>query len=457
MNRVLLLLMLITMLTGCFTGRKSSHERMMRGAPDWVLQTPNHPSYYHGVGMVPKNEQFDYRERARQVALNELAGSISVNISSSSALNYFEFDHLSSEFFRDNIRMTTQEYLEGYELIGNWENEQQYWVYYRLSKARYQQIKQERISRALNISQSKFDQARLFAGQGRMADALGFYVRAFEDIRDFIGEDLTTRIDGQEKPYATVLMSDLAEQMQHLSVVFPIEKVLIKPGSLLAPVEPVVVNINSDPISGIPIITSFSWLPGRRVEAVTDAAGRYRVMPDGLKPGMQNQQVVSAIDLDKIVRQNSSDIVVQKFFEVVRLSTFTLPIEVVPPVFYISAGNTLAPARGSFAADAAFDAEIRRLLRQEGFVITDEQAHADYSMIIQTNVSAPVQHGNRYSSSVIASIDLLDSQGNSIRSMQIDDVAGIGIGSAQAVEDAFNSLKSKFRITVYPELIKPLF
>lgn len=457
MNRALLLLMLIAMLTGCFSGRKTSHERMMKGAPEWVLQTPNHPSYYHGVGMVPKNEQFDYRERARQVALNELAGSISVNISSSSALNYFEFDHLSSEFFRDNIRISTQEYLEGYELIGNWENDQQYWVYYRLSKARYQQIKQERISRALNISQSKFDQARLFAGQGRMSDALGFYVRAFEDIRDFIGEDLTTRIDGQEKPYATALMSDLAEHMQHLSVVFPIEKVLIKPGSLFAPVEPVVVNRNSDPIAGIPVIISFSWLPGRRSEAVTDAAGRFRVIPDGLKPGMQNQQVVSAIDLDKIVRQNSTDMVVQKFFEVIKLSAFTLPIEVVPPVFYISANSTVASAKGGRAAVAGFDAEIRRLLRQEGFVITENQNHADYSLVIQNNVTGPVQHGSRYSSSLITSIDLLDGHGNSIRTMQIDDISGIGTHSEQAIEDAFNSLKSKFRITVYPELIRPLF
>lgn len=457
MNRALLLLFLITMLTGCFSGRKTSHERMMKGAPEWVLQTPNHPSYYHGVGMVPKDQQFDYREKARQVALNELAGSISVNISSSSALNYFEFDHLSSEFFRDNIRMSTQEYLEGYELIGNWENDEQYWVYYRLSKARYQQIKQERISRALNTSQSKFDQARLLADQGRMTDALGFYVRAFEDIHDFIGEDLTTRIDGQEKPYATALMSDLAKQMQHLSLVFPMEKVMIKPGSLVAPVEPVVVNRNSDPIAGIPVITKFSWLPGRRSEAVTDATGRFRVIPAGLKPGMRNERMVSSIDVEKIVSQNSSDVVVQKFFEIVQLSAFTLPIEVVPPVFYISAKTQVASARSSLTADSGFDAEISRLLRQEGFVITNEQTHADYSVIIQTNVSAPVKHGSRYSGSVIASIDLLDSQGNSIRSMQIDDVAGIGMSSAQAIEDAFNSLKSKFRITVYPELIKPLF
>lgn len=445
------------MLTGCFSGRKSGHERMMKGAPDWVLQTPNHPSYYHGVGMVTKNQQFDHRERARQAALNELAGSISVTVSSSSVLNYFEFDHLSSEFFRDNIRMSTQEYLEGYDLIGNWENDQQYWVYYRLSKARYQQIKQERISRALNLSQSKFDQARLFAGQGRMADALGFYVRAFEDIRDFIGEDLTTRIDGQEKPYATVLMSNLAEQMQQLSVVFPMEKAMIKPGSLLAPVEPVVVNQNADPISGIPVITRLSWLPGRRSEAVTDAAGRFRVMPEGLKPGMQNQQLVSAIDMDRIVRQNSSDEVVQKFFEVVRLSAFTLPIEVVSPVFYISASSAVTSATGSRPGDAGFDAEIRRLLRQEGFFITNDQALADYSLVIQSNITAPVQHGSRFSSSVIASIDLLDSHGNSIRTMRVDDISGIGMGSAQAIEDAFNSLKSKFRITVYPELIKPLF
>ncbi|TVQ07754.1 MAG: hypothetical protein EA361_17675, partial [Bacteroidetes bacterium] len=455
MKRALVLLLLVAIMTGCFSGRKTSHERLMRGAPDWVLQTPNHPSYYHGVGMVPKNQQFDFRERARQVALNELAGSISVTISSSSVLNYFEFDHLSSEFFRDNIRMSTQEYLEGYELVGNWENDQQYWIYYRLSKIRYQQIKQERISRALASSRSKFDQARLFAGQGRMADAMGFYVRAFEDIRDFIGEDLKTQVDGKETPYATALMADFAEQMQSLSVVFPTEKLLIKPGSLLAPVEPVVVNANSEPIPGIPVFARLSWLPGRRTEAVTDARGRFRVVPEGVKPGMQNGQMVCSIDMARIVRQNSSDMLVQKFFEVVRLSAFTLPVEIVPPVFFISVTSTLPSSRESRTVDAEFNEEIRRILRQEGIVISDDQGKADYSLVVQNNVSAPVQHGSRFSSSVVATIDLLDNQGNSIRSSRIDDVSGIGMGAAQSIEDAFSSLKNKFRITVYPEIIQP--
>ncbi len=457
MNKGIIYLMLITVLTGCFSLRKTSHERLKEEAPEWVLQTPGHSSYYHGVGVVAKNLQFDYRERARQLALNELAGNISVNVSSASVLNSFEFNHLSGEFFRDKIKMSTQEYLEGYELVETWENDQQYWVYYRLSKSLFRQIKQERISKALSISLTKFEQARDFAEKGQFSDALGFYVRAFTDISDFVGEELTVRIDGEDKPYATTLIADMSDQIQNLSIKFPLEKLIIKPGTLTVPVQAMVVNQNSQPVSGVPVVSRFSWLPGRETKFTTDAQGRFRVFPDKINPEMRNEHIVCFIDLDKIVQQNSSDAMVQKFFEVISSNTFTLPVEIIPPVFYVSVPSTMASVQDNRHAESAFKEKVIKTLREKGFRITEHILNSDYKMVIHTSVSEPVQHGSRYSGTLMARIELSDAGGNSIRMVSLDDISGIGETPDKAIEDAFSSLISQINISVFPEIIQPLF
>jgi hypothetical protein len=84
MRVIILYVSLLVIASGCSSSKRAGKTDMLKDAPEWVQQTPNTPSYYHGIGMIYKSGVQNYRERARQVALSELAGNISVNISSSS-------------------------------------------------------------------------------------------------------------------------------------------------------------------------------------------------------------------------------------------------------------------------------------------------------------------------------------------------------------------------------------
>ncbi|MFW5687561.1 MAG: LPP20 family lipoprotein [Bacteroidota bacterium] len=459
MKQLLLLSALVLIFTACSSGRRT-HERMMEKAPEWVVQTPTQPLYYHGVGMAAKNPQFDFRERARQIALSELAAGISVNISSSSVLNMFEFDNVSSEFFLDNINMSVQQYLEGYELVEQWESNQQYWVYYRLSKAKYQQVKQERIDKALTLSKSKFDQARSFSLQGKTSDALGFYVKAFEDIKDFIAEDLTTSINGQSQPYATVLMTNITTEIRDMKVIFPTEKLSLKTGreSPAATIEATLQNSQGEPLAGIPVVLKYSWLPGRKTEMITDALGRFRFTPEGIKPGMANEEISCMVNVDRLVRQNTSDIFVHRFFEAVKPNSFSLPVDVVAPVFFIA---TEAPDQQRFDARQSHDSgiadEIKRILREEGLVITEEKHLADYTMVFKSQHNSPRQHGNRYSVAVNASVEIMDKSNRILFQTSLNDITGLGPSPVQAIEDANKSLRGRFGIDVIDRMMQTLF
>ncbi|MBE0638448.1 MAG: LPP20 family lipoprotein [Bacteroidales bacterium] len=447
---------LLVLLLGCSSGKKSGSSDALKNAPAWAKQTPNDPFYYHGVGMASKTGQVDFRERARQSALSEMAGNISVNISSSSVLNQFEFDRTYSEYFRDNIKMTTQQQLEGFELVENWENDQQYWVYYRLSKARWEQIKQDRINKALGLSQSKFEQARTFGRQGNSADALRFYIRSVEDIRDFLGEDLKATIDNEEKPYATALMAGLIDQVQQLKVVFPHDKIVLKPGTSGAntQIEATLLDENQRTVAGIPIITKFSWLPGTQVESVTDARGNFSIISGKIDSRLKSEQITSCLNMDKLVRDNTSDMMVRKLFDGVKVNSFVLPVEIIPPVFFISINekNLNNPI-----VNTGLEEEIIRLLKQDGYEIAMSSGGADYSIFVESNTTAGSERNNRFSSSLRATFLIKDQSGKTLFNKTIDDVSGLGSSYMTAGEDAYRSLLGKYRINFYPEIVKTLF
>jgi len=57
-------------------------------------------------------------------------------------LNSLEVNDSFSEEFISNVSTSTDEKIQDYEVAGSWEDKNEYWIYYRLDKARYQAAKQ---------------------------------------------------------------------------------------------------------------------------------------------------------------------------------------------------------------------------------------------------------------------------------------------------------------------------
>ncbi len=454
MKKMLWISLFALLFFACSSGRRISHADLMKDAPDWAIQTPANSMYYHGVGMASKTTQQDYREKARQNALSELAGSISVNIASSSVLNQFEFDNSYSDFFRDNIRMSTQEFLEGYELVENWENDIQYWVYYRLSKSRYDQIKQERIRTALSQSVSKFQQAQTLRSQGRVTDALGFYIRSVEDIRHFLADELKAEINGQQKPWSTFLMAGLLDQLQAVQFDFQMDKFTLMPGpsTVVTPIEIIVKDHDGRPISGVPVITRYSWLPGNFTESVTDSRGYFRVVPQGIAPGKRSEQILCQLDLKKVTDNTTQDIMVQRLFSSLNTTIYTLPIEIIPPTCFIA----VKAHSGDFDTSLISD-EISRLFSIDGLDLSQDVTQSDYILDSDISLINQSKIGSRFTKTITATFVLKDHLGNIQYSAMAENITGLGQTHAEAWDDALKSLQGKIRINIYPAMINDAF
>lgn len=430
---------------------------MMKDAPQWVQEPPRHPAYYHGVGMATKTTHQDYRERARQNALSDLAAGISVNISSQSVLNQFEFDNVHSEFFRDNIRVSTQQFLEGYEIAGSWENDLQYWVYYRLSRSVFEQIKQERVNRALSQALSRLQQAEEFAERGRKADALGFSVKALEDIQEFMGEELLVERGGTKRPFAALFASDLTDKLRDIEIEFSEDVVRVKPGrGHVRSVDVTIRDSNGRTLSGMPVTVRYSWMPGQIIEANTDASGRFTLHLQGIKPGRRTEQVSCRVNFQNIVRNNTSELTVQRLLGAYSTSEFIMPVEIVSPVFTVEIESQ---SLGSGNYTAKVRDEFTRLLNTSGIETRRyiRGLQTDYRMNVLLEKTGVSQSGSRFTVDIKKDIVVTDSDGKTVYRHVGSQTTGLGASENAALEDALNSMEAQIRITLFPEMMNEIF
>ncbi len=456
MNRNYLYLLLF-LLSACAGSKTQQYEQMMAGAPAWVTRSPDTPGFYHGVGTATKaSAGSDYREIARQNALADLAAGISVNISATSVLNQYEFNNNYSEYYRNNIMMSSAELLEGYERVDSWENAQQYWVYYRLSKEKYNVVKKGRINKALDEATSNFERARLMNGQNKSADALRFYIKSLENIKDFLGESLTTEIDGRQQEFSGLLISELLDKIRSIRIAYPMGKLTVTRGSTTAfdQLQLMVLNTQNQSLQGIPILIKYSYTPGRITEKTSDAEGLVRLKLEAFDSKKKEELISSTLDITKILKDNTQEVLIRKLLQSITLPEFVLPVEMLSPVFFV---NTTENNLGNQLAQTIIKQEMETLLRADGFEVATHPSAAGMLLTIVADTRQGSAVNGKYNSVLSASFTLTDQRNTTLYTTTADDVAGLGSSYALAGEDAYRSLIGKIRINVYPTMFQTVF
>jgi hypothetical protein len=216
MKKFILKIVLISFLFGC----KSADTRVIEKKiiPSWVESTPSHPDYYIGVFSTLKVGS-DYRERAKRGALENLASEISVNVAGHSVLKTLETNNSFSQDYRNEVTVKSSENLAGYELAGSWSNEEEYWVYYKLSKIKYAAIKKERVQKALDLGVDYFTRAKENHDKNNYHEAFVLSIKALESVSDFLDEPLTTEVNKEKVYFGTEVLSYAQQMIEELSIV----------------------------------------------------------------------------------------------------------------------------------------------------------------------------------------------------------------------------------------------
>jgi len=166
---------------------------------EWVAHRPVDSGFYIGIGScLKKDHKDDFRLVAENEALFDLSSEISVDISGTFMEKTIERTGLSEQDIRMEIQATSRARLTGHEMVAEWEDRKTYWIYFRLSKGKYELLQRKERERARAASLDMLQKALQEREKGQSISALRFYFEALSRIQHFIGDNLTADLNGKE-------------------------------------------------------------------------------------------------------------------------------------------------------------------------------------------------------------------------------------------------------------------
>lgn len=184
---------------------------------DWVKNRPIDKLTYIGIGFCSKSDPL-YLQKAKQHALSDLVSEIKVEIQTHSLLQTLEKDSEFSSYLSQNIQISTQEALEQFELTDTWENNNEYWVYYRLSKLDYEDIMARRKAKAARDGYTFWVKGNEALNNGNLFSSIDMYTKGLDAIQPCANEELKYEHLGNNINVAVELYNSINQIFNNISI-----------------------------------------------------------------------------------------------------------------------------------------------------------------------------------------------------------------------------------------------
>jgi hypothetical protein len=407
--------------------------------PSWLRTTPYQAGYYTGIGQSLKNGENNSVLAAKKSALDDLVSQIKVQVASTSILNQIEVDKKLSEQYEQVIQTTAADEIQEFELVDAWEDQNNYWVYYKLSIARYREIKEEEKRNATILATDYLQKGKEAEKINQRLQAMSFYFQALRSIEKYLGEPIKTNLDGREVLLGNEIYASLQMLLNKVKLnVVPAELIVNRrvnqtEQTLMA------MSVFSDlkkPAAGIPLYASFEKGSGViHPNFTTNEQGAAKVLISKIDSKALEQTISVKVDIDALSGSTSSPI-----FELVAKS-LSLPIAYVVmrvqrPVVYLTADEK---SFGRSKTNFQITGRLKNLLVNNGFEFTENKGNADLWFDIKSDAEKGSVTGSIYVTYLTSSIKVLTiKEGKEIYATTLDRVKGYGLDYDKSSVDAYN-------------------
>lgn len=252
------ILVLSLFLWGC--GSTSDTKKNAPEKPGWMDARPVNSHYYFGIGSALKKGSADrYRNQARENALSEMAGQINTQISSNMVLYKVEDRFGVREMLQNRIKAQSNEFLEGYEFMDQWEDETRYYTIYRLSKTVYEQNKEKRKKIAAEGALLKYQQAVNHLHGRNYSLSFSLFAQTLEGIKDYLQEGvIIPSPQGYQIDLGGSSLNYLDEILQSLRITANLANLIITGEEPNQDILFTITDKQNNPIADIPVKFSYS-------------------------------------------------------------------------------------------------------------------------------------------------------------------------------------------------------
>ncbi len=427
--------------------------------PSWVEQRPVNHFYYIGIGSAPKEgSEADYRQAAKDNALQDLSSEIQVNISSDFIHNLTEKSGIVEEDVKSQVRSSTKAFLVGYEAAGAWEDENTYWVYYRLSKELYEKKRNERRESALKLALDLYKKARQKIKNLDPASALRMHVQAVGAMQEFLAEPLKAKINGQTIILQNEIFNALQEVLTALELNGKTTRISAKSSQALE--EPLQVTAlfrdksgMAHKVSGLPLNFSFARGKGTLVNYLeTNAQGVARCQVSRIGSGDKLQIIQAQVAIKQMQPEGFSQLA-QNIINNLSLPQVRFILNVSGLTVYVEASEkNLGRDTGMLVVEP----RLKTAMADKGFIFTDDISKADILIDLKAASRKGAQVYNLYSAFADVTISVTDLRsGSEVYKKAFSNIKGIQLNFQKAGNKALQAAGEKME-QLLPEIIKPL-
>lgn len=407
--------------------------------PSWLSAKPSQPGYYTGIGHSAKTGNNNYVQEAKKSALEDLVSEIKVNVSSSSVLSTFEDNNEFREQYEQIIKTTAADEIEEFEQAGAWEDDTNYWVYYRLSIQRYREIKEEQKRNAVILATDYLEKAQKADADGERLQALGFYFQGFRSIEKYLGEAIAVKVSGKD----ILLVNEIYASIQGL-----LNKIQLK----VEPSEIVInrrLNVNVQTVNAkavykdinkpailLPLQASFEKGKGDVFpDYKTNEEGAAKILINKITSRELEQTVGVKLNIDAISGSGNSP-VYSLIAKRLQAPTSQIVLKVQRPIAYMTSDEkSLGLDKNNFQISN----RLKNLLANSGFEFTNSRADADLWFEVSADSEKGSISGSIYVTYLTGVIKVTAlREGKEIYATTLDRIKGYGLDYDKSSQDAYN-------------------
>lgn len=424
--------------------------------PPWLKGETAMRGYYTGIGRAVKDGTNNYIQVARKSALEDLISQIKVTVSSTSILSTVEENRKDfRERYEQIIQTTAADEIEEFEEVGSYEDANNYWVFYRLSIARYREIKEAQKRNAVTLSLDFVRKARASEASRDYLQALGFYMQALRSVEKYLGEAIPVSLDGQDVLLTNEIYASIQRLLNTIQLrITPAELVINRRVSLKD--QALVVNASytdGKPAAGVPLMASFTKGAGDVLpEYRTDEKGNARMLLTAITSREREQSIMVKVNPEALAGSRSEimGLVIATF----NVPSATLLLQVQRPVVYILSDEK---SLGAGRTDMPISSRLKNLLATNGFEFTPDRQKADLVLDVHAYSEQGSVSGSIYVTYLSGIIRVLSaSDGKEIYTGVLDRIRGFGLDYNRSSQDAYSKAIEMVEKEHFPELLNTI-
>lgn len=452
------ILAVLAALIGC-SPKVKQEVKQVEQRPAWVLQRPIEPGYYVGIGVVRKaGDSFDYLEQAKKNALNDLVSQIQVTVQANSIQSQLERNRVFSDEFRSFTRLSSNVAIESYETVATWQNEQEYWVYFRLSASEYQAQKERRMQQAVAQSIDALTRAREAESEGNLLTAYDFYFRSLEAVKAYTGEPLSYEEAGKQRFLGNDLLESMNRLSRNIAIRVNVSNLQVKPGRPINQEIVVMVShprTNGKPVRNFPLNIRFTQGAGTIIgNALTDENGvcRFRISSITARDALQELSI--GPDFNSLVRNDKSRQPWLELLDPQSLPNEKIIIEVSRPVIFLVSDEKSFGQRRSINQ---LETAARQRLQREGIKLTDQPEQADYRLTIVSDARQGTVNNGMFTALLDLKLVLTDANNQEKYSKVLPTVRGVQLDFPRAADAAYRRATEDLELSLMPSIINIIY